>query len=202
MPTVKVGLDQWVLTSNQGNKQQVHLVTSGLSGCVALALASKKQRCLAHVFSDCNEKNNNFRAYAEKLKIPLESMREENEAGEIEAALVYSEGTNAFLPDNLSEWLREEMGVKTIDRFNDTSGCRVSYHKIGNWRLRKKEQDGPEYYGGDDVVTASAAGVMRIDGFGKLSDYAADAGEGDADAGEADAGAGDKSPGEFIFYSK
>src|SRR5277367_5667419 len=66
MTTVKIGMDQWAVANlNAGTS----LYTSGLSGCVAVALQSEKQIGLTHVASDAHlsTDDRNWQLYEQAL---------------------------------------------------------------------------------------------------------------------------------------
>jgi len=88
---VAVGLDQWVIakrwSSGPGDaakpswterklpyspRSNACLVTSGLSGCIAVGLVSEKLFCLAHVYSGCEK--GNWADYKHQLDLPLAVM--------------------------------------------------------------------------------------------------------------------------------
>jgi hypothetical protein len=88
---VAVGLDQWVIAKrwstgpddaapkNFMERRLAHsprsnacLVTSGLSGCIAVGLVSQQSFCLAHVYSGCEKSN--WASYKHQLDLPVAVM--------------------------------------------------------------------------------------------------------------------------------
>lgn len=164
---VKVGLDQWIVTSVT---KPVDLITNGLSGCVALGMVSPEQFCLAHVFSDCTEKT--WAEYEPQLENLFQVMEKEGKLKE--ASLTISEGTPNWLPETLKNWLLEkELPNNKILTYH-ASGCRLAYSSAMNEvEVFEYEHDNKELYT-KGYSKASNAGQF-IDAWGRLSNHAADA---------------------------
>lgn len=112
---IRVGLDQWIAVAGTNPQSQSpgHLVglnTAGLSGCVAIGLCWGDAVSLAHVYSDCAEQtwlsNRGAPGYLDTLNAAYDECRRMwPQADDPSGVVVYSEGTPAWLPRQLKQWL-------------------------------------------------------------------------------------------------
>ncbi|MGO1000143.1 hypothetical protein [Lysobacter sp. CA196] len=100
---VKVGADEW-LVADAGNTR---LMTDGLSGCVAIGLVKGDKIALAHVYSDCSEKNGNWGVYEEALNKAWETSGFGG-ADKANAFLVYSDPSDRWLAGKIEGWLEHK----------------------------------------------------------------------------------------------
>lgn len=129
---IRVGLDEWFAVEgvNPQSESPDHLVglnTAGLSGCVAIGLCWGDVVSLAHVYSDCTEQtwlsNRGAPGYLQTLTAAYEAcQRLRPRVSEPDGLVVYSEGTPAWLPRQLKQWLRAR-GVDYQEGLSPT--CRV-----------------------------------------------------------------------------
>ena len=85
MTYIWVSIDEWlIIEKSSGNG----LVTTGLSGCVGVALMTRNRCLMAHVSSACGLKN--WRTYKPKLMEMIRSLKTADESV-TEAKLVYSD---------------------------------------------------------------------------------------------------------------
>lgn len=115
--TVKVGLDEW-LTVDAG---RADLITDGLNGCVAIGLVGNGRAALTHVFSECNDATS-WQRYREQLDTAFAQSGLGDGAGEIEAVIVHSDDTGAFLPGQIRDWLLSKQ-IEPETRIGE--GCRI-----------------------------------------------------------------------------
>lgn len=143
---VKVGIDEWLA----GDAGRVSLMTDGLSGCVAVALAGNGKVALSHVSSECNSEEQ-WAKYKPKLDSALEASGLGTLSGQ-SAVLVCNQGgdatgSSAFLPGKLKTWL-ESKGMNVEIR--QDSGCSIAATGCG----LKKNANGDDYrYGYQNSMT-------------------------------------------------
>ncbi|MGO1071867.1 hypothetical protein [Lysobacter sp. CA199] len=103
MTRVKVGADEWLVADAGKTK----LMTDGLSGCVAIALSKDDKIALAHVYSDCSQKNGNWGAYEAALDKALEKSGFGGADG-ANAFVVYSDLSDRWLAGKIEDWLERK----------------------------------------------------------------------------------------------
>lgn len=129
---IRVGLDEWfavegVNPQSKSPERLVGLNTAGLSGCVAVGLGWGDVVSLAHVYSDCTEQtwlsNRGAPGYLQTLTAAYEAcQRLRPRVSGPSGVVVYSEGTPAWLPRQLQQWLYAR-GVDCEEGLSPT--CRV-----------------------------------------------------------------------------
>lgn len=160
-PSVVVGLDQWVVASTT---RYVTLCTSGIIGCVGLALLGKNFVCLTHIF-DGFEKN--WKAYSHQLDLPMAVMKNVDEA-----VIVTSSHIHNHRAELLEQWLPSKR-VNKVSRM--TSNGLVVRKDQSGWKVETVAEAASIYFRKTKVVSVAGAEHI-IDNWGRLSVHAADSG--------------------------
>lgn len=150
---VKVGADEW-LVADAG---KTRLMTDGLSGCVAIGLVKGDKIALAHVYSDCSEKNGNWGVYEEALNKAWESSGFGG-ADKANAFLVYSDPSDQWLAGKIEGWL-EDKGFEPESAI--ASGCSIGRSDgVLDFSL-KSERNKQEYLHGYQTSADAGDSVQR-----------------------------------------
>lgn len=160
-PSVVIGLDQWAVASTT---RYVTLCTSGIIGCVGLALISKNFVCLTHIY-DGFEKS--WDSYRHQLDLPFAVMRNVDQA-----VIVTSSHIHNHRAELLEKWLPTKL-VNNVVRL--TSNGVVVRKTQSGWRVETKAEAGDTYFRNTKVVTVAGSEKI-IDNWGKLSVHASDSG--------------------------
>lgn len=172
---IRVGLDQWIAVkgTNPDSTSRDHLVglnTAGLSGCVAIGLALDDVISLAHVYSNCTAAtwlaNGAGPGYLQTLTDALNATRSLRPQARPQGVLVYSEGTPAWLPRELGEWL---YGHGIDPEEGQSATCRV-WTENGRLGWSSKLAEDPA---DNNNYTTSANAAAAILAYGALSPDAA-----------------------------
>ncbi|BAV99856.1 hypothetical protein [Lysobacter enzymogenes] len=153
---IRVGLDQWMAVAGSNPQSQApgHLVglnTSGLAGCVAVGLGWGDVISLAHVYSDCTAAtwvaNGVGPGYMQTLTAAYDATQLLRPHVRPTGVIVYSDGTPAWLPRQLMQWL-EERAVDIEIEEGEGASCRVwiSQGRFGwSYNLAENPADNNNY---------------------------------------------------------
>lgn len=150
---VKVGADEWLVA----DASKTTLMTDGLSGCVAIGIAAGDKIALAHVYSECSQKNDNWASYEAALDKALADSGLAVAKG-TPAHVVYSDPSDKWLAGHIADWLKDK-GFEVKAQM--APGCAIGAVD-GAVALRpKNESNRAEFLNGYKTSADADAAVTR-----------------------------------------
>ncbi|MET4728485.1 hypothetical protein ABIE09_002295 [Lysobacter enzymogenes] len=150
---VKVGADEWLVA----DASKTTLMTDGLSGCVAIGIAAGDKIALAHVFSECSERNGNWKDYEAALDKAWAGSGLKVAEG-APAHVVYSDLSDRWLAGKVSGWL-ESKGLEVHESL--APGCAIGARDGRGDLSLKSERNAAQFLAGYKTSADADAGVER-----------------------------------------